>query len=757
LENHAHLKPETQAKLWLPNIAPRKGLAFSAFAALILVLLMTHICLRQPCLGIIWTPTPDDSGLMVRKSSDSLALLSGSTIVSLSAPHGRPIPLNKAMLVEDPDQFSTYAAYNSFFDQQQRLMALYRQRTVLLTDADGGNTMIQVRAGREVAQIPASFWILNLSAAICFLIGWGVWLYRRAQATSRLLAVTALCYFLSILCLSIYSSRELVLEPVLFRYLSAANHFFTIGWCYSLLLMFAYYPARMGNSNPVAVTYLIALVVWLNQTLQWQQVPIHAYYMTNHIVIYGVAIALGFLQWRQTARQPVERAALRWFILSIWISIGVAGSLFIVPGLTHDYGAIPFWVPALSILMMFICFAFGILRYGLFDLEKWWFTGWVWLASGLLIAGIDIVSVYLLDVGFKAVLPYSVLLLGWIYFPVRQWLWNRLVKPRTYLLEHHLPALIQSLFESQAMHDFIEKWSTVLQQVFNPLRLEIKEEPHASIKTLHNGLALQIPGLDGRHVCHLTGNRQGTRLFGPRDEGLARALLDLCRAVFTITNRTREVQQKGAAQERERIMRDLHDDILPKLITIKQRSPNDAISRLAEAAFQAIRETIYLLRYPSSRPLEEILADWRSELAERLAPFDIGFQWEPPGYPDGYCLTSLQFISCSRILREGVSNILQHAGATKVSVRFDVDDGRLRMAIGDNGKGSPPAILKGMGTSNMRLRAQALKGHIAWHNSDPNDPRNPTGLTVELCFPMGRHGAEYPSTGINTQGGRGEP
>lgn len=736
MDNKAAINLTPQRGLWLPNMAPRKGLALSTFVALILLLATTHIVLHQPNLGIVWGPTPEDHGLVAKFTTYDLLPKPGTTIISMQAVNGGAIMLSNEMIIEDPDQFSNYATYNAFFRQQRLLIALYRQGTVQLVDENDDIAMVKVRTRRKLCQIPVSFWLLNLSAAVCFLIGSSVWWYRRGQASGRLMALIALCYYLSILCLSIYGTRELVLEPTLFRFLSAANHLFNIIWCYALLLMFTYYPARLGNSVIAVGIGLFAVAVWFNQTIQLYEAPVHAYYSLNYIMPYMVAIALGYLQWYRTARQPLERATLRWFILTIWINIGLAGALFIVPGIMEEYGALPLWIPAFSILLMFICFAFGVLRYGLFDLERWWFTGWVWLVSGLLIAGIDLLLVYILDVGFQAILPYSILLLGWVYFPLRRWLWSRILKSETYLLEHHLPALIQSLFESQSMHIFIKKWSALLLRVFNPLSLEVKEVPRGSVATFNHGLVLQIPSLDGLSVYHLVGNRQGTRLFGRKDEDLAKALFDLSRAIFVITNRTKEVQQKGASEERERIMRDLHDDVLPKLITIKHQSTNNAISRLAEAAFQSIRDTIYILRYPANKPIDEILADWRIELAERLAPFAIGLSWEPHNELDGICLTSVQYINCSRILREAISNVLQHAGATKIGVNFKVDAGRIHMTINDNGQGIEKSSLDGMGTSNMRLRAQVLKGCIDWRNGNGERPGSRQGVTVALSFPI---------------------
>ena len=730
LKSYFHRRP------WLPKMAPHTGLALTALVALVLVLAAALVSLQQPSLGLEWGPSRNNSGLVVQKSAKPLPADPPIQIAAIKGPDGRIIKLHNGMLIEDPDQLATFAAFNHFFIEQHLLMDTYSQESVVLVTRLGREWPLEVQFSREWSRLPVSFWILNLSAAVCFLVGCGVWWYRRGEYTGRLMAVVAIGYFLSILCLSVYGTRELVMDPGLFRSLSAANRFFTITWCYSLLLLFATYPFQIGSGKLISAAYLFILVLWLNQTLQWYEFPIHAFYLTNHIIPYGVATILGIMQWRRTARNPVERAALRWFILSIWISIGLAGSLFVIPGVTRNAGAIPLWIPSLSILLMFICFAFGILRFGLFNLERWWFAGWVWLASGLLIAGIDLLLYVILDVSFRSLLPVSILLLGWIYFPLRHWLWTRLVHPESYQLEHHLPLLIRSLFESRSMQSFADRWSELLKQVFNPLNLLIEQSTETSAKVLQHGLILEVPGLDGRWICRLIGNRQGTRLFGPKDVELAEVLLNLSQAIYDINNKTREVQKKGAAEERERIMRDLHDDVLPKLITIKHQSSNGRIERLAEAAFQSLRETIYILRYPSPRPLTDVLADWRGELAERLDSTRLKLHWHPPEMMNGLFLQPRQFIHCGRILREAVSNIIQHADAHIVRISFDISKDRFHMTVSDNGQGADMNIGKGLGIPNMRSRAKALEGEITFSDGHREAPAKAKGLTIAVSFPL---------------------
>ena len=724
--------------LWMPNAAPRTVFVVATFFASICIICAASIVVHQPSLGISWGPSPNNIGLIAKKVLHNISgLSSGTRVVSIGNAGGNAIRLHNDMLVEDPDQYPTYEAYNRFFAEQRVLMQTLKHEQVQLITGDGKILSASVDFQRSFVQMPLSFWLLNTGGAMCFLICVGVWCYRRGEPSTRILVMSGLGFFGASLCLSVYGPRELAMNTDLFFVLSITNYFFMLLFSCSLMLLFSYFPQRIGTSRNPIITYTAALIIGFNQAFQWYETPVHAYYLSAFIIPYTVTIVLGYIQWRKTKNQPVERTALRWFFLSIWICIAIATCLGIIPGVFPEF-LIPLWVPAFIVLLMFIGFAFGILRYGFFQLERWWFAGWVWLISGFFIAGIDIFLIMILDVNFKTILPISVIALGWLYFPIRHWLWKRLVRPDEYKLENQLPKMIQSLFAKSTMQSFLDQWPELLTQIFKPLNIKSRKSVENNVTTMQHGLVLQIPGLDGGQVYELTGNHQGTRLFGARDVDLAKAVLNLVGAILSITTQVREVQQKGAATERDRIMRDLHDDVLPKLITIKQRS-KAPIKSLADAAFQSLRDTIYILRNTSEKPIDEILADWRVELAVRLESTNIRLHWDAPETMNRQLLTARQQISCGRILREAVSNVLSHTNASEIAVGITLDNGNLDMNISDNGDYDIKTRGKkegGVGTSNMRLHARTLGGNVRWIRNRTESNRWSKGMTVEVSFSL---------------------
>jgi signal transduction histidine kinase len=661
------------------------------------------------------------------------------SVRAIGDPQGNTVSLHHHTLLADPDQYPDFAAYNHFMEEQEKIARILRHPNINLI-LDGGHTVsLPVQPSRSPFSLPFPFWIFAVVGMLCFLISAGVWCYRRGEVASRLLALTGFGFFGSMLCLAVYSNRELAINASLFNLLSAGNHFFMILFCYALWLLFSFYPCPLGNRAFVIAITVTAFLIWLNETFQWVEPPLHAYFLLNHIIPYCSSIAIGIAQWHLTKRQPVNRAALRWFILSIWISIGGSGAMFIVPPLLGQYEIVPLWITSFGVLAMFVFFALGTLRCGLFGLEKWWLSGWAWMITGAIVILIDLLVVVLLHVNLSHLLPVSILLLGWLYFPARYWLWDILERRGRNRIEDTLPELLQTLFSSGDRQEIIGKWPGMLKQIFQPLELIALPLPASEIVVRENGLIMEVPGVGPENGWRLTANRSGTKLFGPEEQKLAGMVHDLVRTILGLTARILDAHVKGAEKERERIMRDLHDDVLPKLITLKHRSSHPLVET-ADAAFQSLRDCIYLLRAKASKPVADVLADWRAEVAGRLEPLAIRLNWSQPDIDDCHVLTALQQINGNRILQEAISNIIKHAGADSIDITINLDATLiLSLTIADNGKGLPAPEQRAwhkVGTGNMLARAGDLGGTVRWRNRTGTTPTRVTGLEVLFSFPL---------------------
>jgi signal transduction histidine kinase len=190
-------------------------------------------------------------------------------------------------------------------------------------------------------------------------------------------------------------------------------------------------------------------------------------------------------------------------------------------------------------------------------------------------------------------------------------------------------------------------------------------------------------------------------------------------------------------RERKRIAADLHDDLGAKLLTIVHTSDDQRISTLAREALEEMRLSV---RGLTGKPVKLIdaLGDWRAEVVSRLNQSGVQGEWSaPPDEDVPQTLSSRAYVQTTRILREAVSNIIKHSGASQCSVSCTLDSGDFQLVIQDNGRGIPieldGRLDKGHGMASMKGRAKQLQGQCLVE-SGPG-----YGTVIRLTLPLERH------------------
>ena len=212
-----------------------------------------------------------------------------------------------------------------------------------------------------------------------------------------------------------------------------------------------------------------------------------------------------------------------------------------------------------------------------------------------------------------------------------------------------------------------------------------------------------------------------------------------------------QMRELRAISDRDRIATDLHDQVIGRLSALGMRVaslrvlvPGSVAGRIDEAigdldyVITNIRATIFDLRHRSrpTEPNKGVTASLRqqvvalaAEVGERMgfAP-RIGFDGDVDALvtPDIGC----QMLA---VLRESLSNVLRHAGATAVEVTV-VAGPELVLEVADDGMGPPTAPGAGNGLRNMATRAEALGGHCSVRS------RAPRGTVVEWRIPLRQGG-----------------
>jgi signal transduction histidine kinase len=134
--------------------------------------------------------------------------------------------------------------------------------------------------------------------------------------------------------------------------------------------------------------------------------------------------------------------------------------------------------------------------------------------------------------------------------------------------------------------------------------------------------------------------------------------------------------------------------------------------------------------------LGDAIGDWRSEVMMRMSQGGVELAWNTPDdlLMSERAMSARAYVQTTRILREAVSNILKHSGAThaEISIRQDIND--FELTIADNGKGIPMELDgkldRGHGMSTMKGRAKQLQGQCLVE-SGPG-----YGTTIRLTLPL---------------------
>jgi len=176
--------------------------------------------------------------------------------------------------------------------------------------------------------------------------------------------------------------------------------------------------------------------------------------------------------------------------------------------------------------------------------------------------------------------------------------------------------------------------------------------------------------------------------------------------------RVQRLRIQAAAEERNRIFNDLHDDLGAKLLQMVYEAENPQQADRARALLQDLRDVVTRSR-GTPGTLLEVLSDIRSEAAQRLAASGMALRWEQPESLPDPTLDAERALHLYRIAREAISNALKHARAQRLRVRVAVSGSLFRFEITDDGEFSPGAGA-GSGKRSMQARASQLDGDIAW-------------------------------------------
>ncbi|HEY0720660.1 MAG TPA: hypothetical protein VGE50_05350 [Gammaproteobacteria bacterium] len=700
---------------------------FAAALAALGVSLALIWAIRTPWLGVQLAAAPDGIRVVaVAPEGPSAGVLTpGDVLLSLRTPDHRVLPLPIDSIQPVPHAHATYAGNRQFHALHKLLFSAVTAGPVTLLLADGREVSVAASPSRPIDQLPWVFWALAASGIIVLLVGVGIWAFRRANTSTALVALSSVGYMISSLSLATFATREWLMDPELLWWTSAACYFGTILYGYSAMALFWYYPRPLGRFPMVWAAPLAALLISLNnmvfQIIEW---PLHTFYL-QYFPVFAIGVWFAQRQWINTRLRPDERAALLWFVRLGLMSLAIVMGFYFLPQLAGNERMLPYWGGQFLALGLYVGVVLGVLRFRLFDLERWWFVVWAWFLGGLLVVALDFGLVYFTNLHHVGALTLSLLIAAWVYFPVRQWAWARFLRSPSERIETLLPTLLETFFATTSSKPFQERWQGLLAQVFDPLNIRSVSRPLDEACLEYDGLVLSVPDIEGDRVVMLSGRSRGRYLFTRDDVALASLILTLARKSAAL----REAQERGAAVERERIARDLHDDVAPQLLTLAHSADSEENADRARTALQTLRESIYTLSETGELSLQTLLAEWRVEAAERTEAANVQLSWHESGQPPDFSLTARQRLNLARVFREALTNALRHALPETINIVIEMASHQLTVRVSHGGViALPESWRAGKGLNNMRTRIAELGGQIMWRLQADNP------AILEVCW-----------------------
>lgn len=290
--------------------------------------------------------------------------------------------------------------------------------------------------------------------------------------------------------------------------------------------------------------------------------------------------------------------------------------------------------------------------------------------------------------------------------------------------------------------------------------------PQPIVVGLREHQALGVPLVwQKRLLGYLALSLEPPRRFKPAD--LEMALVLAHAAAAAVENATLHEQAGSAAvlAERQRLARELHDNVTQILASINllsqtiattwKRDPAEGEARaarlqqLAQTAFAEMRmllqqltpaesaapapaisrKSFVLLSAENLRTqglpgaLNRLLA---STVPEHIVAASSFAMWEAQREEHEQALY--------RVCQEAISNCLRHAGARRLRVEAAVTGGHAVLRVSDDGRGLGTDFRPGMGLGNMRSRIEALHGTFRVGSNSP------AGTLIEARLPRADRG-----------------
>lgn len=205
-------------------------------------------------------------------------------------------------------------------------------------------------------------------------------------------------------------------------------------------------------------------------------------------------------------------------------------------------------------------------------------------------------------------------------------------------------------------------------------------------------------------------------------------------------------RRRVAQRERERIARDLHDDLGSRLAavqllmgsgvahapgTTEAEQHRQKVQSAASEAIEAMEAIVWSVK-PANDTVENLIQFITQYAVPFCAPAGIQCLYHLPAVLPHRVLAPDRRKHIFLTVKEALTNVIKHSGATEVVIGAELANDELRIFVADNGRGigGDRVCDENDGLRNMRTRMTQLGGVL---EIGPNEP---TGTIVRIRAPL---------------------
>lgn len=628
-------------------------------------------------------------------------------------------PGDVRLIIEEPDVLETHTEMRTLMhDIGVLTTALKQSRLTLHTELS--SYPLQARDA-TITALPFSFWVQMCAGLAALIICILVWLPGDVSPGKYGFIISGFGYFFALISAGLYSSRELFIDESLFRALSLLNTFSSYLFMSGLALLFWNYPRVLLSPGLNTLLALFPLLL-----ISLAAIPVHDHLAITIYLPFSLLLLLPLagmvVQWRSNADNPKNRAVLRW-ILFMLVAITI-------PAILKLYAPIPQSVLLVSVVFVYAGIMIGITRHQMFDIERWSYRLWGWFLGGLTILMVDLLLASVVGLSQEASLVVAMGIVGWLYFPVRQWAWKRFFERKGNYLEEWLtlsvPELLRQRMDSNQTQQSELRLKNALSAVFRPLKLELSRD-NARNGVFNRGTEMVVSGPDGQCI-RLLHPGEGRHQFKAADLNIARMIV----ALDTLITDSLSARADGAREERQRIRQDLHDDLGAKLLRLLHRSQPDN-KPLVREAINDLRILLYNTR-EQGEGLQQTLMRWHDEAITRCEDHGVHLNWQQSH--SHARLSAGAIMQTGRALREAFSNAIRNMSHPDISVCVGQQEGYLILTVSNPFQptsNAPEGAGEGEGMRNIHQRMEQIRGRATFRT---HHDKSDTIWTVQLDIPI---------------------